>query len=165
MPNYSNPVKIIHTSNWLNELKFSQKNLGITNPILVTSPGNRRRLQLESQFSSGSIFSEIRENPNFYDCDSVIKYCSEKNFDGVIALGGGSVMDLAKVVLAYLSTGETDIIDLLEYKGNYEKSIPSIFLPTTNGTGSEVTMWGTIWNMSKKRNILFHIWIYTQRLQ
>ena len=161
MPNYFNPVKIIHTQNWLNELKASQNNSGITNPILVTSPGNRRRLKLDSQFASDSIFSEIRGNPNFYNCDSIIKYCSGKNFDGVIALGGGSVMDLAKVVLAYLSTGETDIINLLEYKGNYEKSIPSIFLPTTHGTGSEVTMWGTIWNMSeKKKYSISHLELY-----
>jgi len=161
MPNYFNPVKIIHTHNWLDTLEDSQKNLSITNPIVVTSPGNRRRLKLDLQFASDSIFSEIRENPNFHDCDSAIKYCSGKNLDGVIALGGGSVMDLAKVILAYLSTGETDIINLLEYTGNYEKSIPSIFLPTTHGTGSEVTMWGTIWNMSnKKKYSISHMDLY-----
>ena len=115
---YFNPVEIIYTNSWLNELTDSQKNLGILNPILVTSPGNRRRLKLDSQFSSDSIFSNIGENPNFDDCHSIIKFCSGKNFDGVIALGGGSVMDLAKVILAYLSTEETDIIYLLEYEGN-----------------------------------------------
>ena len=161
MPNYFNPVKIIYTQNWLNTLKDSQKNSGITHPILVTSPGNRGRLKLDSQFASDSIFSNIGENPNFDDCHSIIKFCSGKNFDGVIALGGGSVMDLSKAVLAYLSTGEADIINLLTYKGNYEKSIPSIFLPTTHGTGSEVTMWGTIWNMSeKKKYSISHMDLY-----
>ncbi len=161
MHDYYNPVKIIHTQNWLNTLEDSQKNLSITNPILMTSPGNRRRLKLDSQFASDSIFSNIGENPNFDDCHSIIKFCSGKNFDGVIALGGGSVMDLAKAVLAYLSTGETDIINLLEYEGNYEQSIPSIFLPTTHGTGSEVTMWGTIWNMSeKKKYSISHMDLY-----
>ena len=161
MHDYYNPVKIIHTQNWLNTLEDSQKNLSITHPILVTSPGNRKRLTLASQFSSDSIFSNIGENPNFDDCHSIIKFCSGKNFDGVIALGGGSVMDLAKAVLAYLSTGETDIINLLEYEGNYEKSIPSILLPTTHGTGSEVTMWGTIWNMSeKKKYSISHMDLY-----
>ena len=141
--------------------RSNQNNSGITNPILVTSPGNRRRLKLDSQFASDSIFSNIEENPNFDDCHSIIKFCSGKNFDGVIALGGGSVMDLSKAVLAYLSTGETDIINLLEYEGNYEKSISSIFLPTTHGTGSEVTMWGTIWNMSeKKKYSISHMDLY-----
>ena len=102
MSKYFNPVKIVHTQNWLNELKVSQNNSGITNPILVTSPGNRSRLELDSQFSLESIFSDIGENPNFDDCNNAIKICVGKHYDGVIALGGGSVMDLAKVVMAFL---------------------------------------------------------------
>ena len=48
---YFNPVEIIYTNSWLNELIDSQKNLGILNPIFVTSPGNRRRLSLDSVFN------------------------------------------------------------------------------------------------------------------
>ena len=161
MSNYFNPVKIIYTENWLNKLKISQKNLSISNPILVTSPGNRRRLSLDSVFNPDSIFSEIGENPNFADCGNVISFCNGKSYDGVIAQGGGSVMDLAKVVMAFLSTGETNIVDLLQYKEKYERSIPSIFLPTTHGTGSEVTKWGTVWDMKeKKKYSISHIDLY-----
>ena len=158
---YFNPVEIIYTNSWLNELIDSQKNLGILNPILVTSPGNRRRLSLDSVFNPDSIFSDIGENPNFDDCGNVLTFCKDKNYDGVIALGGGSVMDLAKVVMAFLSTGKTNIIDLLEFKGVYERSISSIFLPTTHGTGSEVTMWGTVWDMKqKKKYSISHLDLY-----
>jgi alcohol dehydrogenase class IV len=158
---YFNPVEIIYTNSWLNELIDSQKNLGISHPILVTSPGNRRRLKLDSQFSSDSIFSNIGENPNFDDCENVLTFCKDKDYDGVIALGGGSVMDLAKVVMAFLSTGKTNIVDLLEFKGAYERSIASIFLPTTHGTGSEVTMWGTVWDMKqKKKYSISHLDLY-----
>ena len=158
---YFNPVEIIYTNSWLNELIDSQKNVGILNSILVTSPGNRRRLSLDSVFNPESIFSEIGENPNFDDCENVLTFCKDKNYDGVIALGGGSVMDLAKVVMAFLSTGKTNIVDLLEFKGAYERSIPSIFLPTTHGTGSEVTMWGTIWDMKqKKKYSISHLDLY-----
>jgi len=158
---YFNPVEIIYTNSWLNELIDSQKNLGILNPILVTSPGNRRRLGLDLVFNPDSIFSDIGENPNFDDCENVLTFCKDKNYDGVIALGGGSVMDLAKVVMAFLSTDEINIVDLLGYKGKYEKSIPSIFLPTTHGTGSEVTMWGTVWDMKqKKKYSISHLDLY-----
>ncbi len=158
---YFNPVEIIYTNSWLNELIDSQKNLGILNPILVTSPGNRRRLSLDSVFNPDSIFSEIGENPNFDDCENVLTFCKDKNYDGVIALGGGSVMDLAKVVMAFLSTGKTNLVDLLEFKGAYERSIASIFLPTTHGTGSEVTMWGTVWDMKqKKKYSISHLDLY-----
>ena len=158
---YFNPVEIIYTNSWLNELIDSQKNLGILNPILVTSPGNLRRLSLDSVFNPDSIFSDIGENPNFDDCENVLTFCKDKDYDGVIALGGGSVMDLAKVVMAFLSTGKTNIVDLLEFKGAYERSIPSIFLPTTHGTGSEVTMWGTVWDMKqKKKYSISHLDLY-----
>jgi len=158
---YFNPVEVLYTNSWLNELIDSQKNLGISHPILVTSPGNRRRLSLDLVFNSDSIFSDIGENPNFDDCENVLTFCKDKNYDGVIALGGGSVMDLAKVVMAFLSTGKTNIIDLLEFKGAYERSIPSIFLPTTHGTGSEVTMWGTVWDMrQKKKYSISHLDLY-----
>ena len=161
MSKYFNPVETIYTNNWLNELIDSQKNLGIVNPIVVTSPGNQRRLKLDSQFSSDSIFSNIGENPNFDDCENVLTFCKDKNYDGVIALGGGSVMDLAKVVMSFLSTRKTNIVDLLEFKGVYERSIPSIFLPTTHGTGSEVTMWGTVWDMrQKKKYSISHLDLY-----
>ena len=158
---YFNPVEIIYTNSWLNELIVSQKNLGILNPILVTSPGNRRRLRLNSVFNPDSIFSDIGENPNFDDCENVLTFCKHKNYDGVIALGGGSVMDLAKVVMAFLSNRKTNIVNLLEFKGAYERSIPSIFLPTTHGTGSEVTKWGTVWNMKqKKKYSISHLDLY-----
>jgi len=158
---YFNPVEIIYTNSWLNELIDSQKILGISNPLFLTSTGNRKRQKLDSKFNSDSIFSEIGENPNFDDCENVITFCKDKNCDGVIALGGGSVMDLAKVVMAFLSTGKTNIVDLLEFKGAYERSIPSIFLPTTHGTGSEVTMWGTVWDMKqKKKYSISHLDLY-----
>jgi len=120
-------------------------------PIIITSPGNRKRLGLDLEFESDIIFSALINNPNFDDCSKVIKYCQKKNFDGVIALGGGSVMDLAKVAMAYLCQNKENIYELIDYKEKFPKTIPSIFLPTTHGTGSEVTMWGTVWNFKEKK--------------
>ena len=148
---YSNPVKIIYSENWLDDLLKSKDKLSLANPILVTSPGNRKRLGLDFKLKFYSIFSEIGENPNFDDCSNAINFCQGKNIDGVIALGGGSVMDLAKVIIVYLSTGLTKINELLDFKDDFPRAIPSIFLPTTHGTGSEVTMWGTVWNMEAKK--------------
>ena len=148
---YYNPVKVQYTNNWSDSLKENQLFLGIKKPIIITSQGNKRRQNLNNKFNSNSIFDNIGENPNFDDCANIIQFCREGNYDSVIALGGGSVMDLAKVCLAYLSTDETNIVTLLQNKRNYKKSVKSIFLPTTHGTGSEVTMWGTIWDMTEKK--------------
>ena len=74
-----------------------------------------------------------------------------KEYDGVVAIGGGSAMDIAKIGIAYLSTSITSLMELINYKKKYLRYIPSIFIPTTHGTGSEVTKWATIWNIDKKR--------------
>jgi hypothetical protein len=151
MSNYYNPVKIIKTDNWLYELNKSIKKLKISAPIIVTTPGNRKRLNLDSKFDPRSIFSDVGSNPNFEDCINVIEFCQNNIFDGLIALGGGSAMDLAKVVMAHLSLGKSDIVELIESKEPFPQATPAIFLPTTHGTASEVTMWGTIWNMDEKK--------------
>jgi alcohol dehydrogenase class IV len=151
MSNYFNPVRIIKTDNWLRELNFRINDLKISAPVIITSPGNRKRLNLNSKFDSDSIFSDVSSNPNFKDCTNALKFCQKNMFDGVVAIGGGSAMDLAKVVMAHLSLEKTDINELIEYKGSFPQEIPSIFLPTTHGTASEVTMWGTVWNMEEEK--------------
>ena len=151
MSNYYNPVKVVETDNWLLEIKKNRmQKLNISSPIIVTSSGNRKRLKLENQFDGYSIFSDVGTNPTFDTCENAVGFCKGKNFDGVIALGGGSVMDLAKVVMAHLCIARSDIYELIEYKDKFPQTIASIFLPTTHGTASEVTMWGTVWNMGKR---------------
>jgi len=151
MSNYFNPVQIIKTNDWHSELNKKLNDLGIIKPVFITSQGNRKRLNLDDKYDSKSIFCDVVSNPNFDNCEDALQFCNNKMFDGVVALGGGSVMDLAKVVMAHLSLGLSDIFELINYKEPYSKPIPSIFLPTTHGTASEVTMWGTIWNMSEKK--------------
>ena len=60
-------------------------------------------------------------------------------------------MDTAKVVIASMGTKIYDFPELLKINTPFKNKIPSIFIPTTHGSGSEVTMWGTIWNMTEKK--------------
>ena len=83
-----------------------------------------------------------------------------KTIDSVLAIGGGSVMDLAKVALAFLNTNEKEIHKLITYKGYSHSKKPSIFIPTTHGTASEVTMWGTIWDMENKKYSISNYSLY-----
>jgi len=151
MSEYYNPVKIIRTDNWLLEINKNREELNISLPIIITTPGNRERLNIDSIFEPEIVYSDFGSNPDFKNCLDIIRFCHKKIFDGVIVIGGGSAMDLAKVVMAHLNLEKTDIYELIDYKDGYQKSIPSIFIPTTHGTGSEVTMWGTIWNMKGKK--------------
>jgi len=151
LSNYYNPVNVIQTNKWSDELLKNIKALKMDNPLVVTSPGNYKRLKLKTIINTDAIYSFPGSNPTFDDCDDIIKYCKGKDFDGVIAIGGGSPMDLAKLAMAYLSIGKESVISLIGYKDDFPLHVPSIFIPTTHGTGSEVTMWGTIWNMTEKK--------------
>ena len=150
MPNYYNPVKIVHTNDWINELKISIKDSNLSNPIIISSPGNCKRLNINSIFNSESVFLQKTSNPTINNCNEIINFCKKDEYDGVIAIGGGSVMDLSKVIIAYLCLGIENVKELINFRNPYPKRISSIFVPTTHGTASEVTMWGTIWDMKQK---------------
>jgi alcohol dehydrogenase class IV len=60
-------------------------------------------------------------------------------------------MDTAKCAMAALGTGNSDLMELLNHHEPYPNSVPGIFVPTTHGTASEVTMWGTVWDPSNEK--------------
>ena len=148
---YYNPVEVIETNDWRTVLNQSVSKLNINNPLVVTSSGNIERNDLLNIFNKRNIFSDIENNPTFESCQRAIDFSKNSKYDGIIALGGGSVMDTAKTVMAAIGNGIFSITDLLSDKLNFTNRIPAIFIPTTHGTASEVTMWGTIWNMTEKR--------------
>ncbi len=148
---YFNPVKVIETSNWVKAVSRNLAELGIKNPLITTSPEILQLQNIFSVFNQNSIFSNIGSNPTFESCRQAIDFSNKEEFDGIIAIGGGSVMDTAKVVMASMGTGINDVAKLLKVTAPYEARVPGIFIPTTHGTGSEVTMWATIWNMKEKK--------------
>lgn len=148
---YHNPVKVVETDSWVEKCKEVQESLGIHEPLVVTSPGNLRRQKLPTVFNPNSIFSNIAPNPTFESCQDAIYFSNRVEFDGLIAIGGGSVMDTAKIILAASGTGKDTIEHVLRFTDSFPKRVSSIFVPTTHGTGSEVTMWGTIWNIKEKK--------------
>ena len=148
---YNNPVEIFETNNWQDKCKSIQEELGLTNPLVITSKGTLNRHNLSSLFEPKSIFSDIKPDPTFSSCQNAIDFIDISKFNGVIAIGGGSVMDTAKTTMACLGTGISELSELLTITKPFNNIIPSIFVPTTHGTGSEVTMWGTIWNMDEKK--------------
>jgi alcohol dehydrogenase class IV len=106
---FYNPVKVIETYNWREDCRKNQELLGIQNPLIITSNGHIKRHELLSTFHSNSIFSDINPNPTFETCKQAIDFSKKEEFNGVIAIGGGSVMDTAKVVMASLGTHLIDI--------------------------------------------------------
>lgn len=85
-----------------------------------------------------AVMDGIEAEPTYMAVQGIIDQCRLIGADLVIACGGGSVMDTAKLA-SVLMTDDYDIRDLLDAPGRARKCIPSILVPTTAGTGSEAT--------------------------
>ncbi|SRR3989344_466500 len=94
---------------------------------------------------------EVRSNPDISFYDAQIEIIKHRDYRFVIGMGGGSVMDVGKVV-AYAANKTKRVMDLMA-NGTNGKGLTYVAIPTTAGTGSEVTMWATVWDHDKKRKL------------
>jgi alcohol dehydrogenase len=119
--------------------------LGIRRPLLVTDPGlvaiglvDPVRAALEAAGLEVALFDQVREDPPESVVDAALSQALAEGADGVIGLGGGSSMDVAKLVAALLP-GQQDLTDMYGVEQIRGDRVPLILVPTTAGTGSEVT--------------------------
>ena len=85
--------------------------------------------------------------PTDGDVDAILAALRDKNYERIIAIGGGTVIDIAKVVA--VAGPEDKVDDLYDHVDSLEKKHPLIIIPTTCGTGSEVTTISVINRVSK----------------
>lgn len=127
------------------ELADACQRLGIARPLVVTDPGLMAIglvqpvvAALEAAGLEPVVFDEVREDPP----ESIVLRAADqgrtREVDGLIAVGGGSSMDVAKVV-AVLLGGQQALADLYGVGMVSGGRLPLILVPTTAGTGSEVT--------------------------
>ena len=113
--------------------------LGVARPLLVSDRGLERAglvSQVRAATGPDAEFLDVPENPTAAAADAAVVIYRAAGCDGVVALGGGSVLDTAKFVaaLAGLKGAAVDLIGKPERLG---KVAPLIAIPTTVGTGSE----------------------------
>ncbi len=127
------------------QLAAQCRQLGVERPLLVTDPGLMAiglvqpvLSALENEGLSTLVFDQVREDPPEATVLAAAEMARNGNVDGVIAVGGGSSMDVAKVV-AVLLGGEQALPELYGVGQVTGSRLPLILVPTTAGTGSEVT--------------------------
>ena len=118
--------------------------------LIVTDPGVRDAglvapvaRSLEEAGLSSAVFAEIEPNPRAETVTRGAAACAAVEADVIVAVGGGSAIDSAKAISAVARFGGT----AFDYEGLElvpGPAIPLIAIPTTAGTGSEVTMWAII---------------------
>ncbi|MCX8997183.1 iron-containing alcohol dehydrogenase [Rhizobiaceae bacterium BDR2-2] len=121
------------------------KSLGVCRPLLVCDPVMQKLghagvlLQvLEKDGIDAAVFSEVVEDPTDISVTALVKRVSGGGHDCLVALGGGSAMDTAKAGAIVATSGE-DLRRLKVPRIVDFAAMPVIAVPTTSGTGSEVT--------------------------
>lgn len=89
------------------------------------------------------VYDRIEENPTFDHIREAVAECKIQNFDFVIGVGGGSPLDSAKAIAVLLKNKSLSVEDLYD-ASKYCSSLPIVAVPTTSGTGSEVTQYSVL---------------------
>lgn len=121
------------------------KGLGCKSVLLVTDPGVKaagllqQGLQgLGQQGVAVTLFTDVEADPPVHVIDAAVALATEAKVDGVVSIGGGSSMDVAKLV-ALLALGREKLSDIYGVGMAKGPRLPLVLAPTTAGTGSEVT--------------------------
>ena len=114
------------------------KVLVITDPFLASSEHYKKlKKSLDDAKIENFLLTNVKPNPRAEDCDEMAEFAKKNHVDALIALGGGSAMDQAKAVGAVVTNGKSTV----EW-GDTELDtniLPLICIPSTSGTGAEVT--------------------------
>ncbi len=166
--NWSYPTSIRFGAGRISEIADACEVAGIKNPLLITDRGladmdiTKKTLDLlESAGLGRNIFSDVDPNPNQRNAENGVKAYLDGGHDGVIAFGGGSGLDLGKLVafLAGQSRPLWDFEDIEDWwtRADANAIAPIVAVPTTAGTGSEVGRASVITNSdTQEKKIIFH---------
>jgi choline dehydrogenase len=147
------PTRLVHGRGAISRLSEVTGELGITRPMLVTDPGVAaagladRALE---HLGDAIVFDGVRPNPDIALVDEGARLYAESGCDGLVGLGGGSSLDTAKSIGVVARHGGS----IAQYEWGHdpiEHRIPALVaVPTTAGTGSEVTLWAVITDHDRK---------------
>ena len=159
MASFYNPVKILWGINKIDELSHIVENLytNINRILILTGSKSLKQSgyldKILSHFGDKEVltYSNIPSNPEISDIYDIKTKTDSFNYDMIISIGGGSVLDVGKCLVAFknMNIESIEILETNIISKNYQKyniDTPIMAIPTTSGTGSEVTCWATVWD-------------------
>ena len=140
---FYNPVKLLCGQWSLENIPYELGRLRVKKPLMLVSGTMLQQgiLQMMGEPMPMVLESGIPQDSSFELVERLAAHAREEGCDGVVAIGGGSVLDTAKAVRVLLEQEQTALRRLLgsEWMSRAQRVIPFIMVPTTSGTGSECT--------------------------
>lgn len=142
--NYAQPVRIVFGAGKVKSLPDEIKKFGGRRGVLVTSPSFVKRGVVQQLVSDSGgllvdVYSSVSPNPDVRECDACCEVMRRAQADFVVAMGGGSVLDCAKAAAVFALAEAPALAYLNGSLPIPARHLPLIAVPTTAGTGSEIT--------------------------
>jgi alcohol dehydrogenase class IV len=155
---FSFPTKTLFGPGTLSELPAQLTALKIRRPLVVTDPGLLATDAFKSleKISAGHwpVFSGVHPNPDMSDVEAATAAYHTGKCDSVIAFGGGSALDVGKVIRICIKRPDQPLLPF-DFDADWSGLVPCITIPTTAGTGSEAGRSSVIIKDGRKR-VIFH---------
>ena len=147
------PTRLVHGPGAIGQVAEALASLGVERPLLVTDPGVAAAGLVDrvlEHLDGVLVFDEVRPNPDIALVDRGAGVYREAGRDGLVALGGGSSIDTAKSIGVVTRHGGSILDFEWGHKPIEQRVPPLVAIPTTAGTGSEVTLWAVITDHDRK---------------
>jgi alcohol dehydrogenase len=158
---HHNPVRIVSAAiDGLDPYISGQHILLVTSASFVRR-GTVARIAQALHGRRLTVLDNIKANPDVQDLDAAVQQLRESNIESVVGLGGGSALDAAKVLATVLPSGSQPTLAQVFRGGeaaHWAPRLPLVAIPTTAGTGAEVTPFATAWDhqQHKKHSLAGH---------
>jgi len=153
------PKRVVFGSGIADKVGGEAKLLGGKRALIVTDETMEKKglcdkveKPLREVLEEVDIFDKVESEPTLAIADEVVR-ASKNNYDMVVGIGGGSVLDMAKVASAAAANPEQEASAFLGANKIKNPSVPKILIPTTAGTGSEATPFALVIVEGKKKAI------------
>jgi alcohol dehydrogenase class IV len=155
---FSFPTNIKFGPGCVQDLPKHLAALGVKKPLVVTDPGlvatDAFKLLEKISGKKRAVFSGVHPNPAMEDVDAATAAYRENHCDAVIAFGGGSALDVGKVIRICIKRPDQPLIPF-DFEADWSGLAPCITIPTTAGTGSEAGRSSVIIKDGRKQ-VIFH---------
>ena len=140
--------KVIRGLDSLNRLPEMMEKLGMKAPLIVGSEKLIPRLRRMDPLREAPAFTGYHPNPDLSDAEAGVRMLEERGCDSLISIGGGSAMDTAKAIKAFLNADSPE--DVKDSRLKEKRPLPHIALPATAGSGAETTPTGVLYVEGRK---------------
>ncbi|OHD72433.1 MAG: alcohol dehydrogenase [Spirochaetes bacterium RBG_16_49_21] len=155
-------VKTISGNKALEKIPALLAGMNAYRPLIITDKGVASaglvdvvKKAMENKLKIGAVYDDVPMDSDYKIVNDAVRVYRQKGCDSIIAIGGGSVIDTAKGVNIVASLGGDNLLDYEGYGAVKRKLKPFVVVPTTAGTGSEMTLVAVITDPDRKIKMNF----------